>query len=213
MIGRVLVVGATGPTGREVLARAKAEGLAVRALARNPARLAGVTDAIQGDVRDRESLVRAMAGIGAVVSALGTKQTLQPVTLLSEGTRNIVEAMHEAGVSRLLCITGMGAGDSRGNGGFLYDRLILTTLLARIYADKDRQEQVVRSSDLDWVLIRPARLVNAAAAGTYREITRFANQRMTTISRGDVAHFVVREVMFPRYHRQTVNLTDGPRTA
>ena len=207
----VLLIGATGPTGRAILAQARAEHLPLRALARRPESLDGTggdaKDIARGDVLDRTSLVAALAGVDTVVSALGTALTLQPVTLLSEGTRNIVAAMRETGASRLLCITGMGAGDSRGHGGFIYDRLILNTIFRTIYADKNRQEQIVASSGLDWLLLRPARLVNGAMTGNYREITTFADERMTSISRADVAHFVVREVSRPRYSRQTVNLT------
>lgn len=132
---------------------------------------------------------------------------MKPVTLLSDGTHNIVEAMRKVGAQRLLCVTGMGADESRGHSGFIYDRLVLNTLLSTIYADTDRQEDVVKSSGLDRVLMRPARLVDTAYNGRYREITASADERMTTISRADVAHFVVRELARPRYSRHTVNLT------
>lgn len=204
---RILLVGATGPSGRAILARASSEQLGMRALVRNPAAPGNAANAVRGDVLDRASLVRAMTGIETVVSVLGTKLTMKRVSLLSDGTHNIVEAMREVGARRLLCVTGMGAGESRGHGGFVYDRLILNTLLRNIYADKNRQEHVVKSSGLDWVLIRPARLVDTASTGRYREITAFADERMTTISRADVAHFVVRELTRLRYSRQTVNLT------
>ena len=207
---RVLVVGATGLTGREILNHAVKAGLDVRALARNPSALAGVgpgVEVVQGDVLDAASLVRTVRGVDAVVSALGSPLVLRTVTLLSEGTRNLVAAMKETGVSRFVCITGMGAGDSRGHGGFLYDRLLLPLLLGRIYADKDRQEAVVTGTGLDWVIVRPARLVNAPGTGRWREIERFSGERMTTISRADVAALVVREVLVPRHHRQVLNLT------
>src|SRR5436305_1164889 len=82
----------------------------------------------------------AVAGHDVVISSLGSKLSRKPTTLLSDGTRNVVGAMKAAGVPRLICITGIGAGDSRGHGGFLYDRLILPLLLAEIYEDKTRQE-------------------------------------------------------------------------
>ena len=149
-----------------------------------------------------------MAGVDAVVSALGTPLLLRQVTLLSDGTQHLVDAMRRAAVPRLICITGMGAGDSRGHGGFVYDRLLLPTLLRAIYADKDRQERVVRDSGLDWTLVRPARLTNSGVTGQYRVITQFSDERMSTIARLDVAHFIVREVRQRRHPRQTVNLTD-----
>lgn len=206
----VLVIGATGPTGREILSAAKAAGLALRALARRPEALAGLdVEVAKGDVRDPESLKRAMQGASAVISALGTPLILKgPVTLLSEGTCNIVKAMQAEGLSRFLCVTGMGAGDSRGHGGFLYDRLILPLVLGRVYADKDRQEAVVRHSGLDWTLVRPAMLKDGPARGEWREITSWAGERnMSAISRADVADFLIRELAAHRYSRQAVNLS------
>ena len=208
-----LLIGATGSTGREILASASLAGLSVRALVRDAARLPPAqrcgAEVVQGDVRDVESLRLALRGASAVVSVLGTPLTLKPVSLLSVGTRAIVEAMSAAGVRRLLCVTGMGAGDSRGHGGFMYDRILLPALLGRIYADKDRQEAIVRASPLDWVLVRPALLTNEPGQHRYRRIERFApGERMTRIARADVAHFLVEELRTPSFHRTTVNLSD-----
>lgn len=208
----ILVIGATGPTGIEICKQALEAGMKVRVLVRTPSRLPsdlllGV-DVVQGDVLDSEAMVAAMRGVDAVVSALGTPLQRKPVTLLSRGTQNMVRAMGQAGVSRLLCITGMGAGDSRGHGGFLYDRVILPLLLGQIYLDKDRQEQVVRESGLDWTLIRPAFLTDGGRTGQYRRIMHFGlHDRMGKISRADVAHFVVRELQQGEHLRQVANLS------
>ena len=68
--------------------------------------------------------------------------------------------MKKAGVKRLVCVTGIGAGDSKGHGGFLYDSIFLPFLLGTIYADKDRQELVIKASDVDWTIVRPGFLTN-----------------------------------------------------
>lgn len=91
--------------------------------------------------------------------------------MLSTATRALVTAMKAEQVSRLVCITGMGAGDSAGRGGFLFDRLIFPLLLKNVYADKDRQEAVVRDSGLDWVLVRPSVLNDKPGRGAIRAIT------------------------------------------
>ena len=203
-----LLIGATGPTGRAILTQFKAANLSLRSLARDPAKIVGVPDVVRGDVLDRDSLVRAMASVDTVICALGTPLVLRgPVTLLSEGTRNILGAMRSASAVRLICITGMGAGDSRGHGPFLYDRLLLPVLLGRIYVDKNRQEALVRDSSVDWLLLRPARLTNGPENDHCREIVEWGKERMTRVSRAAVAGFMVREVQTPRYHRQVVNLT------
>lgn len=212
MSGPVLLIGATGGTGRQIIAKAREAGIELRLLARHPEKLVGEPRmAVQGDVLDPASLRRAVQGASVVVSALGTPLILRgPVTLLSEGTRNLVQAMQsECPDARLLCITGMGAGDSLGHGGVLYDRVLLPLLLGRIYADKNRQEQVVMGSPLDWTLIRPAMLTDTPPKGAWREITSWAGQgRMTKISRADVANFVVREIERPHHHRTVVNLSE-----
>lgn len=206
----VLLIGATGPTGRAIIRAAQAEGLVIRALARRPEALADAeVEVIKGDVENEASLRAAMRGATAVVSALGTPLMLKgPVTLLSSGTANIVAAMKSAGLDRFLCITGMGAGDSRGHGGFVYDRLILPLLLGRIYTDKDRQEAVVRMSGLDWTLIRPSFLKSGEGRGRWREITDWNGQgRLTSIDRADVARFIIQELGRHRYARQAVNIS------
>jgi putative NADH-flavin reductase len=208
----ILVIGATGPTGIEICKQALQAGLKVRVLVRTPSRLPAEVllgvDVVQGDVLNGESLATAMHGVDAVVSALGTPLQRKQVTLLSRGTHNMVQAMAQAGVSRLLCITGMGAGDSRGHGGLLYDRIILPLLLREIYLDKDRQEQVVRESGLAWTLIRPAFLTDGPLTGRYRCLTQFApGDRMGKISRADVAHFVVQELAQERCRGQVANLS------
>ncbi|MES2534209.1 MAG: SDR family oxidoreductase [Pseudomonadota bacterium] len=212
MSGHVLLIGATGGTGRQIVAKAREAGLELRLLARRPEKVTHDAHlAFQGDVLDPASLHRAVKGASVVVSALGTPLILRgPVTLLSEGSRNLVQAIQsECPDARLLCITGMGAGDSVGHGGFLYDRVLLPLLLGRIYADKNRQEQVVMGSPLDWTLIRPAMLTDAPPKGSWREITSWAGEgRMTKISRADVATFIVREIGQPRHHRTVVNLSE-----
>jgi len=208
---RILVIGATGPLGRDILTKAAAAGLSFRALARKPEALAdfaGRHEILRGDVTDPASLDAALQGVEGVICALGTKLTRKPVTLLSEGTKNIVAAMRGAGAARLICVTGMGAGDSRGHGGFLYDRIVLPLLLGRIYEDKDRQEAILRASGLDWLIVRPAMLTDGPEAGRWRELTALAGERMTRISRGDVAQFLVGEARTPKYSRVAVNLSE-----
>lgn len=208
----ILVIGATGPTGLEICRRALEAGMKVRVLVRNPARLPAELspklEVMQGNVLDAAAMTSAMRGMDAVVSALGTPLQRKPVNLLSLGTRTIIHAMQQTGVSRLLCITGMGAGDSRGHGGFLYDKVILPLLLKEIYLDKDRQEKIVRESGLDWTLIRPAFLTNGVQTGRYRCITKFdAHDRMGKIARADVAHYVVHELQQAQHLQQVANLS------
>ena len=161
---KVLVLGATGGTGREICRAAAAKGHSVVALVRSVARAQNLTGAslVEGDARDEAALQRA-AGCSGVISSLGTSVSpLSEVTLLSTATRALVKVMAREGIRRLVCITGLGAGDSRGHGGFVFDKLIMPLLLRKVYEDKDRQKDIVRASGLDWVLVRPMVLPSSA---------------------------------------------------
>lgn len=194
---KILVLGATGGTGRLIVAQSLARGYDVTALVRSPGKaksLAGAKLAM-GDVRDPQVLREALRGRDAVVSALGTPASpFREVTLLSEVTRTLVGAMRDEGVARLVAVTGIGAGDSRGHGGFAFDRLILPLLLRHVYADKDRQEDIVRQSGLDWVLVRPTVLSNNPGRGAVRALVDLAGFHGGSVAREDVARFVLDQV-------------------
>jgi putative NADH-flavin reductase len=194
---KILVLGATGGTGRLIVKDALARGLAVRVLVRSPANTSGLEGAevFIGDARDEAALRKALEGRDAVVSALGTPVSrFKEVTVLSSATKALVNAMKAAGVWRLVCITGMGAGDSAGHGGFVFDRLLLPALLRKVYADKNRQEAIIRNSGLDWVLVRPSVLNDKAAKRELRALTDLTGFHGGTIARADVANFVLDQV-------------------
>jgi uncharacterized protein YbjT (DUF2867 family) len=193
---KILVLGATGPTGRLIVKRAIARGYDVAALVRSPEKAADLgVKLIVGDVRNEETLRKALAGRDVVVSALGTPASpFREVTLLSTATRALVSAMKAERVSRLVTITGLGAGDSRGHGGFLFDNLIFPLLLRHVYADKNRQEAIIRDSGLDWVIVRPSILNNKPASGSTRTLVDLSDFHGGSISREDVANFTVEQV-------------------
>jgi uncharacterized protein YbjT (DUF2867 family) len=202
---RILVLGATGGTGRLIVREAAAAGHRVRALVRSKAKaesLAGA-DLVEGDALDEQALARALEGCEAVVSSLGTPMSpFNEVTLLSRATRALVSAMERANVRRLVCITGLGAGDSRGHGGFMFDAFVLPVLLRNVYRDKDRQEAIVRASALDWVLVRPMILTDEPAKGAVRAQTDLSDVHGGAIARADVAAFVVRQLTSDEWLRQ-----------
>jgi len=194
---KILVLGATGGTGRLIVGQAVARGYDVAALVRSPdrARHLGGAELIVGDARDEQVLRQALRGRDAVISALGTPASpRREVTLLSTATRALVSAMQAEQVARLVGITGMGAGDSAGHGGFLFDKLIFPLLLRKVYADKNRQEALIRDSGLDWVLVRPSVLNDKPARGDVRAITDLTGFHGGTIARADVATFVLDQV-------------------
>jgi putative NADH-flavin reductase len=203
---KVLVLGATGGTGRLIVHDALQKGHSVVALVRSKARASDLpgADIIEGDVRDQGALMRALNGCDAVVSSLGTGiSPLSEVSLLTEATQALVPAMKRSDVHRLICISALGVGDSQGHGGFVFDRLFMPLLLRHAYKDKGRQEAAIRASSLDWVIVRPGMLVNGPAHGTVRAIGDLASVHGGKVSRADVARFVVEQLVTDTWLKQT----------
>ncbi|MGN1288397.1 MAG: NAD(P)-dependent oxidoreductase [Bradyrhizobium sp.] len=194
---KILVLGATGGTGLAIVTQALARGNEVTVLVRSPEKAGNLKGAkvVAGDARDAGTLRHALKGKDAVISALGTPASpFREVTLLSTATRALVDAMKAEHVSRLVCITGIGAGDSRGHGGFFFDNVIYPLLLSKVYADKNRQEAIVRESGLDWVLVRPSVLNDKPRGHAVRALTDLSGFYGGTIARADVAGFVLDQV-------------------
>jgi len=203
---KILVIGATGPTGREIVKQALERGHQVTAVARRPETAGFPADVrvIKADVMDAASLATAAEHQHAVISSLGSKIDRNPTTLFSQGTRNIVAAMQFSGIRRFLCITGIGAGDSKGHGGFLYDRIIQPLLLDEIYKDKTRQEEIVRQSGLDWTIFRPGALNNGPLKGVCREFIDLTGVTIGGISRADTAHCLLAHLECPTSYGKTI---------
>ncbi len=203
---KVLVLGATGGTGRLIVHDALEKGHSVVALVRSKARAPDLpgADMIEGDARDEGSLTRALDGCDAVVSSLGTGLSpFREVSVLTDATRALVPAMTRRGVRRLVCISALGVGDSRGHGGFVFDRIFLPLLLRHAYKDKGRQEAAIRASSLDWVIVRPAMLINNPARGSLRAVSDLAGVSGGKIARADVARFVVEQLATDTWLRRT----------
>ena len=207
---KILVLGASGGTGRLITAKAVEQGHDVTALVRSAEKGRGLHGAklVIGDIRDEAALRQALKGQDAVISALGTPASpFTAVTLLSTATRALVGAMRAEQVSRLVAITGMGAGDSVGHGGFLFDRLIHPLLLRKVYDDKNRQEAIIRDSGLDWVLVRPAVLNDKPRRGVVRALEDLSRFHGGTIARDDVAGFVIDQVKTDTWLRRSPLIT------
>jgi putative NADH-flavin reductase len=206
----VLIIGATRGIGLQLLEQALQTGHTVTALVRNPQRLTKEHErlrVIMGDILEPETVRRATVGQEAVCVTIGIGITWKPVTVFSQGTLNVLEAMRQQGLRRLICVTGIGAGDSQGHGGFLYDRLFNPLLLRPIYEDKDRQEALIQASETDWTIVRPGFLTNGPLTKKYRVITNLSGVTAGKISRADVAHFILEELAADRYVGQTPLLT------
>jgi putative NADH-flavin reductase len=200
-MAKVLIIGASRGIGLETVKAALRAGHSVRALARSAASIpiqdTGLNK-VSGDALDSDTIRKALEGVDVVIQTLGVdvspRAIFERTTLFSQSTRILVDAMKDAGVKRLIAVTGLGAGDSRGHGGLLYDAVMFPLLLKRVYDDKDVQEWIVKRSGLDWTIVRPGLLTNRPATGCYRVLTTPRDWRFGVISRADVADFLVRQI-------------------
>lgn len=156
---KIAVVGATGRTGALVVEQALARGHRVTAVARRPEAVLARHDNLQvvaADVLDRDTLLPALAGVEAVVSALGAAAGREPTTVYSTGVRNLLAAMRAGGAGTIAVISATPAGP-RGELPFLERRLMMLVLdrfFGEAYADMRRMEDILRTSDVDWISVR-----------------------------------------------------------
>jgi putative NADH-flavin reductase len=214
---RLTIFGATGPTGLRLVERAVAEGHEVTAFVRDPSRMRASHERLSvvvGDVRDAARVEEAVAGREAVVSALGggPSNPLHPRRPgeaggpSAVGTRHIAAAMKRHGVRRFVCQSAWGAGESKENldaPGWVFMKVLVPPFLRDEYADKDLQEEIVRRSGLDWVIVRPMLLTNGPWTGDYRVGVDLRPGRRPWISRADVADFLLRQLRDDTFLRRT----------
>lgn len=208
---RILIVGATGGTGRELVKQALERGHDVVALARNPSKVNVQHErlrVVKGDVMNPSTLDVAMKDVDAVVSALGHKRYLGPSNILSQGTRNLIDAMERNGVQRLVVESALGVGDSAGRLGVYYTLFVIPFILPFYWYDKGRQERIVRASNVEWIIVRPAQLTKGRKRGTYKHGPKVGNYLWSlSISRADVADFMLNQLGNTPYLRQTPGLS------
>jgi putative NADH-flavin reductase len=203
----LLIVGATGGTGRELVKQALALGHTVTAFARNPAKVSITHErltVVKGDILDYDSVDKAVKDKDGVLSALGHKQWFIKTNILSTGTANLISAMEKHGVKRFICETSLAVGDSRGRLGLYYTLFVIPVITYFYFRDKAKQEQLIRNSSLDWVIVRPGQLTNGRKRGVYRHGADIGSYIFTVrISRADTAEFMLKQLTDDTYLRQT----------
>lgn len=202
---RVLVLGATGRVGGLVVDEALNRGHTVTVLVRDTDRLgllAMRSTVIEGDALDASAVSKAVAGQHAVIYALGAGN-VRRTTLFSESTAILLGEMTRHGVTRLICVTGVGAGETKGRGGFLYDRIVYPLFTKGIYEDKDRQEALIRESPLDWTIVRPAPFREHTPSGPMMVVAG-GDATLRRVGLQEVAMFLLDELDRHEHARQAV---------
>jgi len=207
---RLLVIGGTSGIGLEVVKLALKRGHRVTAVARHPEKMPIKNQALftlKADITNIESMMGVVDGKDVVVSAVGIAPTLKTVNVFSTGIRNVLLAMRKFDVQRLFTITAVGVGDSVGHGGFVFDE-VFKPILKTDLEDKNRQEKLIKASQVDWTIVRPSVLTNGQSKLEYRILTDVSGIETGSISRADVAHFIVASFENQLYVKETVLLTN-----
>jgi putative NADH-flavin reductase len=205
----IIIFGATGPTGQQLLRQALEDGHSVTAFARNVAAITTQHErlrVVQGDALDAAAVDKAMSGHDTVISLLGTPFTFKPVKLFSEGTRNIIQAMHKRGMRRLLCISSGGTNPSADSQhGFFFNTFVKPTIRRSVYLDMRRMEQLVKRSGLDWTIVRPLQLYDGPLSKKYHTEPGYIPSGKT--SRADLVDFLLKQMRSTQYRQQAVAMT------
>lgn len=194
---KIVVIGATRGTGKHVVDQALERGHEVTVLVRDPSKLQAqkTLRVIQGDGRNLADVEKAVQGQDAVITCIGASQMKTAEFLVSTSARPLVEAMKKHGVKRLLLLSTAGAGDSEGAMKWVFPvlRLLARPVYQTIFEDKNRAEELIAATELDWTFVRPPRLTDGPKTGHYQTKPSKGGGGFEKISRADLATFMLDE--------------------
>ena len=204
----LVVLGATGGTGRLVVEQALAAGHTVTALVRSPEKLTlrnPNLHVIAGQATDPSAVSRALDGADALISTLGGTGSV-----ISDATQAIVDAAHKAGVSRVVVLSSFLVEHDRFDP---VTRLLTGLAMGSMIKDKSAGEKALRDSDLDWTIVYASGLTDGPGGGSVVELTEGSRWNLSNrIARADVAARLVQAATSPQTSRRTVSITGGTRT-
>lgn len=212
--GKLLIVGANGGIGKQSVLLALEAGHHVTALVRNPAKLSlqhPKLEIVKGDVLKPETFERYLEDKDAVISALGVSGGIfsdKPTTTYSQGNANLLHAMDKAGVTRAFFISASALEISPVLPFYVRfaAKYILQRLLKNMYADLRIMEQLVKASNINWTIMRPPRLTDDAATGQYRVAINHFLKNGLSISRADVAHYMINNIDNQESYNATIEM-------
>lgn len=192
----ILIFGASGKTGKKLVIQGLRNGHNVTAFVRNPDKLQLWDDnlrIIQGNALNSADVSSAIKGHDVIVSALGDKTSralFEPSTTVSDAIKNIIPAMASHKVKRLMFIASFGVNKKI----FPPEKIVIKTILRNLFADIPKQEELIKASGLDWIIIHPARLVDSPKTEQYQSGENLPIGLFSKISRADVADFIIKNV-------------------
>ncbi|XP_034723915.1 flavin reductase (NADPH) [Etheostoma cragini] len=198
-IKNLAIFGATGMTGLATLPLAVAAGYNVTVLVRDPTKLPAdhkVSRVVVGDVLKNEDVMKTLEGQDAVIIILGTRNSLSPTTMMSEGTKNIVEAMKARGICKVVgCMSAF----------LLWDRAKVPPRMIDVTEDHDRMYEVLKTSGLDYVAVMPPHIADDLPL-TESYLAAESMLKGRAISKHDLGHFFVKCLSTSEWDRKAVGV-------
>lgn len=199
---KILIFGASGATGQNLVSQALMQKHSVTAFVRSPSKFPIHNENInifQGDVGDYQRVNEAIRNQEGVISALGASTPFKRDFTLIRGIQNIVTAMKEQKIRRFIYQSYLGVKEYRDELGFLIDKIV-PVLLKNSITDHEAKEDLIIKSDLDWTIVRPPLLTNGSFKGSYRRGEHIKSSSVfPVISRADVAHFILNQLTDKNY--------------
>ena len=207
---KLIVFGATGSVGIQIVKQALEQGHSVTAFTRSPEKLAGVSQQnlyiFKGDILNLQDVDNAIENHDCVLCSIGDGKIGKVRAI---GTQNIIEAMKKANIKKLICQTTLGLRDSYGNLNFIWKHIMFGFLLKKSFQDHQLQEQYLFSCNLNYIIIRPSAFTEGAITNNYKFgfDGNYKNLSLK-ISRADVADFMIQQVISNQYFKKAVSISN-----
>lgn len=204
---KVIVFGANGRTGKLVIKKALEAGHEVTAFLRDNSKL-NLSDnklnVIEGQATNFESVSKAIVGNDIVISCLGTDMVSDVSTILFEMTKNIVKSMKDNGVNRIIFTSSAGVeNEIPGEGGKM-----MMEMLKKPLADHRNAVNEIKTNNLVYTIVRPMGLTDEEGHGRYREVETGIPENGRSISRYDVADFIVKAITDKNYENKSISISN-----
>ena len=218
---KILLLGATGRTGKHIIEEAVKRGHKISAIARNPEKLKDFTiDITQGSPYDYETVENAITGCEAVINTLNVSRKSDnpwaplaaPKDMISKSASNAIKAMGKIGIKRFVALSTLGAGRSWKNIPFILKLIVSASNLKYAFRDHGKQEELLENSSVDYTICRAPMLSdkrNDRGTVSTREGTPPASR---VLDRNSAAEFFLDIIENNEHIRETISLSNKPAT-
>ena len=208
---KITIIGASAGIGLETVKRALERNHEVHTLSRSEIYLPikKHLNTNIGDALNKDDLKNAIHGADAIIVTLGTGKSMKATTMFTDFATLLVDIQKETNLKvPCLFVTGFGSGESKNYVGW-FVKLFLKYFLKDVYTDKAKMEEIISNSELDWIIVRPGRLLDKPLTEKYRiENTLFKGINIGSINRSDVADFLVKQAENPTQLKKYVAISE-----